>query len=65
MQKQSIAIIIAGVFVFLAALVIVLSPLMWTDHLLSRDYLPTGCQVTTPIKTGQPGVARCPIWVRW
>jgi hypothetical protein len=63
------AIIIGGALILLAALVIALSPMLWTDHVLvdvTRP-LPSGCTMQTKSGGTAPGfipVAHCPVWVQ-
>ena len=74
MQQQTnaplaIAIIIGGLLVFMAALIMTISPLLWTDHYIGDTFttkpVPSGCSIQTqPIAGGGAVViAHCPSWV--
>ena len=62
-----VAIVIGGVLVAIAALIMVLSPMLWTDHLVTRTdtRIPAGCSIQMPLSATAYGVARCPTWVQW
>jgi hypothetical protein len=59
--------VISAALILVAVLVIVLSPLLWTDHLFysSHQLMPAGCSVTTPLGNSSVGVAHCPAWANW
>ena len=58
-----------GILALIAALIVVLSPLAWTDHFWNGSLnkpLPAGCAMqTTPTYSGGfIVVAHCPFWVQ-
>ena len=59
-------IVISAALILIAVLVLVFSPLLWTDHLFysAHQVMPAGCSVTTPLGPGI-GVAHCPVWATW
>jgi hypothetical protein len=72
MQTQSSAliaqaIVIGAALILVAVLVLVFSPLLWTDHLFSNVHqlIPASCSVTSPLGEGRVGVAHCPVWANW
>ena len=58
-------IVIGCALILVAALVLVFSPMLWTDHLLKLGPIvpvPAGCT----LQTSQYVItAHCPIWVNW
>jgi amino acid permease len=69
-QFLPIAIIVGGALVLIAVLVVVFSPMLWTDHVLAdfNKPVPTGCSVETkPVVQGQTGImlVHCPSWVQY
>jgi hypothetical protein len=60
-------IVIGAALILVAVLVLVFSPLLWTDHLFhnTNQLIPAGCTITTPLTNGSVGVAHCPVWANW
>ena len=60
-------IVIGAALILVTVLVLVLSPLLWTDHLFhnSHQVIPAGCSITTALGSSSVGVAHCPVWANW
>lgn len=70
MHLQTSAALILGAAIVIAALLFVLSPLLWTDHLLTttsdaRKPMPASCSVTQALTTTSYGIVHCPVWVQY